>query len=146
MPEERNWVETPHYDFDRDWHISGVMEGDIVNGKSLESLAGLGTGWMIVGLNIYPPRASADSCDSKGVVHVHAVNTEELGLDTYEAVQRYGAEHGGLPVTDILLHDVSLQDVLRQMAKIHIHIRGHGHANLKLYEVKRTDFPNIEYT
>ncbi|REE74375.1 hypothetical protein C8E05_3810 [Rhodococcus wratislaviensis] len=141
MTDNREYVEKPGTGGYRDWIGTASAEEDIVNGPDLYELAGLDRSkWSILGMNLYASGRFPDKDD----VIVYAVNTEEIGVDTFDEMQAYAARENGLPVSSIMLHDVDLRTVISCMKSVHIHFRHSGHIDYPLFITERVDHPAQE--
>jgi hypothetical protein len=81
-------------------------------------------------------------------VYVYALDRNEAGIgknpDGYRDLHEFAKENDGIPVTSILLHDVTLSDVLATMKTGHLHFRSVGHKEHPLIESRRADHPPQE--
>lgn len=136
---EREHVQPPSSPSD-DWIGTATAEQSvIVHSNDLYELAGLDPNrWSILGLDMYafshgdPPRWN---------VHVYAFdrNREDGEVNSHEGLKQLEAKRGSVPVTDILLHNVSFEDIVRSMKVIHLQLLSRNFAHLDI--VDRADHP-----
>lgn len=67
------------------------------------------------------------------------MNHKELAVDSHEALKALEADQGSVPVTELRLHNVSLEDVVRCMKVLHVQLTSSNFRRLNV--VDRTDFP-----
>lgn len=97
-----------------DWTGSAAAENSMIDSSGdLYELAGLEHGdWTIIGVEF---GTFSHGKPSNWEVHVFAVDRRKHGVESFEDMQELDVREGALPVTDILLHDVTLEDVVRCM-------------------------------
>ena len=73
-------------------------------------------------------------------VRVYAADRVDLGFKGVEDLDTVAKQHGGVPVVDILLHDVNLDDIIKCMKLMKIQLR-YGHLQQPLLVTGRADYP-----
>ena len=124
-----------------DWSGTVIVEDSIVGSSGdLYALAGLDLEtWTILGIDMYAfSRGEEPDWD----IHVYAFNRQEHGVDSFEAREDLEATRGPIPVRDILLHDVSLTDVVKCMKMIHLQFLSGESPRLEVVELG--DHPVLE--
>ncbi|MBF6446597.1 hypothetical protein IU429_02840 [Nocardia elegans] len=122
----------------KDWVGTAAAENSIVNTSlDLDELAGLkGEDSLILAVDI---SASSHGAPPDWDVFVYAVERGAHGIKSFEDLERVEAERGSIPVKEILLHNVSLEDVVRCMKVVHFQLI---HPEFqKLEVVERGDYP-----
>lgn len=127
-----------------DWKGTACAETSMVIGSGdLYALAGLGDEpdrWSILGISI---DAYSHGADPTWTVRVYAADRHQLDIRNFEDLDRVGKLHGGIPVVDILLHDVTLVDVIKCMKLFRVQLRN-GHLKHGLIHAAYSDHPEQE--
>ena len=93
----------------KDW--SGTAAADqyetIGHGSAYELIGLDSDKWWIVGYDF-----QGQHLTKAGHLYVYAVDRQTYGIKDYDALQQYGANHGSIPVTSFLVHDVSPADFI----------------------------------
>lgn len=121
-----------------DWSGTAAAENSAVNTSGdLYELAGLDRSeWQILGVEI---DTFSHGEPSDWTVRVFAFNRRENGVSGYEDLKALEAREGSVPVTDVLLHGVTLEDVVRCMKYIGFRIELKNFRRLRV--VEKSDFP-----
>lgn len=125
----------------QDWKGTACAEDSMIDGRGdLYELAGLREEfdrWNIVGIEM---DAHSHGAEPRWTIRVYAVDQHELGIERFEDFDRVAAEHGGIPVVDILLHDATVDDVIKCMKLVGIQLRN-GHLKHPLIHSAYADHP-----
>lgn len=70
--------------------------------------------------------AFSHGADPHWTIRVYAADRVELGISSFEDWGRVAAEHGGIPVVDILLHDATPDALIKCMKLVAIQLRTGG--------------------
>lgn len=134
---EKEIVQPPSSPSD-DWIGKATAENSvIVYSNDLYKLAGLDHGkWTILGLDMW---AFSHGDPPSWSIHVYAVNRESEDVRGYDGLNELEAERGSVPVTDIQLHDVSFEDIVKSMKVIHLQMLSRNFDKLDV--IDRADFP-----
>ena len=93
----------------KDW--SGTAAADqhgTIGHKSAHELVGLDSDkWWIVGYDF-----QGQHLTKPGHLYIYAVDRQTYNIKDYDALQQYGTNHGSIPVTSFLVHDVSPADFI----------------------------------
>ena len=107
-----------------DWKGTSCAENSLmVTSGDLYELAGPAAEpdrWPIVGIDIH---AHSHGADPRWTIHVYAADLEELGATGVNGLNQVAAKHGGIPVVDVLLHDATLDDVIKCMKLLNVQLR-----------------------
>lgn len=122
-----------------DWLGTACAENSMVtSGGDLYELAGLDRDrWLILAIDL---GASSHGKPPSWTVRVYAADRGALGFEGVEDLDTVAKQHGGVPVVDILLHDVNLDDIIKCMKLIGIQLRN-GHFQQSLLVADRADYP-----
>ena len=122
-----------------DWLGTACAENSMVtSGGDLYELAGLDRDrWLILAIDM---GASSHGKPPSWTVRVYAADRGALGFKGVEDLEAIAQERGNIPVVDILLHDVNLDDVIKCMKLIGIQLRN-GHLQQPLLVTGRADYP-----
>lgn len=122
----------------RDWVGTAAAENSIIVGSGdLYELAGLDhERWSILGIDAW---ANSHGVDPDWTVHVYAFDKTAAEVSSHDELIALAAERGSVPVTDILLHNVGLDDLIRCMKTVHVQFRSPNF--LELDVVDRGDHP-----
>lgn len=127
-----------------DWKGTACAENSMLIGSGdLYALAGLADDrdrWSILGIEV---DAYSHGADPTWTVRVYAADRHELGVQGFEDFDRVAALHGGIPVVDILLHHVTLVDVIKCMKLFSVQLRN-GHLEHGLIHAAVADHPDQE--
>jgi hypothetical protein len=121
-----------------DWSGTAAAEDSLLTASGdLYKLAGLDSSqWSILGIDLH---TFSHGEDPNWTVHVYALDRKAQEVDSHESLMALAEQRGSFPIKDILLHDVSLDDVVRCMKVISVQLlRRHVHA---LDIVERGDHP-----
>lgn len=120
-PVDPHLLEPVSTTYDNDWKGTAVAETSFIVGSGdLKDMAGLGKEWSVLAVNVY---GYSHGKEPTWTVRVYAANREELGVSDFEAWQAVADEHGGVPVTEVLVHDATLDDVIKCMKLMAIQLR-----------------------
>lgn len=121
-----------------DWVGTAAAENSVLEKSGdLYKLAGLDHDrWSIVAIDMV---AFSHGDPSSWDVRVYAVDNVKHEIKTYEDMKALEARRGSLPVVDVLLHEVDLEDIIRCMKVVHFQLRSHGWESLD--RVSRADHP-----
>jgi len=107
-----------------DWRGTACAEDSMLVGAGdLYELAGIADErerWSILGIEL---EAFSHGADPQWTIRVYAADRLELGVSSFEDWARVAAEHGGIPVVDILLHDATPDAVIKCMKLVGIQLR-----------------------
>ena len=123
---------------DDDWLGTSAADTDMtINAVDLYELAKIDRKrWMIVGMDFFGygrPR---------GDVYLYAVDREREGIDSHAAMPEHVGREGSIPVTSILLHEVTAQQIMEKSFKsVHMQLRHIGWEDKQMHIVDRTDVP-----
>ena len=124
-----------------DWLGTSVAETSLIKGSGdLYELAGLAEErdrWLILAIDV---SAFSHGKEPSWSIHVYAADRHELGVAEFDDWDAVAAEHGGVPVVDILLHDADFDDVIKCMKLIGVQFRN-GHFKHQLLHSAHADFP-----
>lgn len=122
----------------KDWVGTAAAENSVINTSGdLYELAGLDSRrWTILGIDMH---AFSHGEDPRWTVHVYALDTQAEEVSSHETLTTLAERRGSLPVKDILLHGVALDDVVRCMKLIHVQLRSPHFPDLDI--VERGDHP-----
>jgi len=124
-----------------DWRGTACAESSMLVGAGdLYELAGLADErerWSILGVEM---DAFSHGADPRWTIRVYAADRQELGVSSFDDWARVAAEHGGIPVVDILLHDATLDAVVKCMKLVGIQLRS-GHLEQPLLHAAYADHP-----
>lgn len=140
MTDERDMVQPATTTY-HDWVGSAAAENSMIEGSGdLYELAGLNhEDWTILTVDMY---AFSHGKDPDWHVDVYAVDRKGNGIESFEDMKRLEAEQGSLPVKEIALHGVSLEDIVRCMKVVHFQLTSPNFP--ALHVIERTDHPTQE--
>jgi hypothetical protein len=125
-----------------DWRGTACAENSLMVGASdlyeLAGLAGERDRWSILGIQM---DASSHGADPRWTIRVYAADRLELGVSSFDDWARVAAEHGGIPVVDILLHEATPEAVIKCMKLVGIQLR-RGSLDQPLLHAAYADHPN----
>lgn len=119
----------------KDWTGTAAAENSMITASGdLHELAGLDRDrWSILGIDAH---AHSHGADPRWTVHVYAFDRQgEEGAGSYEELKALEARRGSVPVKDVQLHNVSLDDVIRCMKVIQIQLLTHNFTKLDIVEL-----------
>ncbi|WP_447646749.1 hypothetical protein [Nocardioides zeae] len=121
-----------------DWRGTVAAEDSLITASNdLYDLAGLKhDDWTILALEIF---TVSHGKEPNWDVRVYACNRSEHGVDSYEDLRRL-EESGGVPVREILLHNVGLEDVVKSMKLVTFQLLRRDFENLVI--VEKDDHPS----
>lgn len=123
-----------------DWLGTACAENSMVaSGGDLYELAGLDHDrWLILAIDV---DAFSHGAPPRWTVRVYAADRADLGFKGVEDLEAIAQERGSIPVVDILLHDVNLDDIIKCMKLIGIQLRN-GHLQQQpLLVTGHADYP-----
>ena len=122
-----------------DWLGTACAEkSKVASGGDLYELAGLSQDrWLILAIDM---GASSHGTPPSWTVRVYAADRADLGFKGVEDLEAIAQERGNIPVVDILLHDVNLDDIIKCMKLMKIQLR-YGHLQQPLLVTGRADYP-----
>lgn len=137
MDKEMVQLESTYKDMVGEIHI----EDSFVNSSAdLHELAGLDhSEWSILSVDAF---AFSHGSEPKWNVYVNAFRKADWGVESYEDMKALEAERGSIPVHNILLHDVTLDDYIRTLKSIHFVVKSQGFPSQDI--VARGDHPEQE--
>jgi len=119
----------------KDWVGTAAAEDSIITGSGdLYELAGLNRDqWSILSIDAF---AHSHGQEPSWHVHVYAFDRAAAEVTSHADLKRLAAERGSLPVTDILLHDVDLDAVIRCTKVIHVQLSSPHFSDLDIVETR----------
>lgn len=137
MEKEIVKLESTYKDMVGEIHI----EDSIVNtSDDLYELAGLDhSEWSILSVDAF---AFSHGADPKWHVYVNAFRKADWNVKSHEDMKALEAERGSIPVHNILLHDVTLDDYLRTLKSMHFVVKSQAFPTQDI--VARGDHPEQE--
>lgn len=139
-PTEPHLLEPATTTYENDWKGTAAAENSMIVGSGdLKELAGLGQEWTVLAVNAF---AHSHGAPPDWTVQVYAANRGELGVESFESWAEIAAEHGGVPVTEVLVHDATLDDVIRCMKVFDVQIKNPNVPSLLVTQV--ADHPEQE--
>lgn len=125
----------------KDWTGTACAETSMILGSGdlfeLAGLKGERDRWSILGIEL---SAYSHGVDPRWSINVYAADRDELGVKVFEDWDRVAQQHGGIPVVDILLHEASLDDVIKCMKVFGVQLRS-GHLKHPLLHAAYADHP-----
>lgn len=121
-----------------DWVGSAAAENSMIKGSNdLYDLAGLNhQEWSILAVDV---TGFSHGADPDWDVMVYAVNTKDESIERHEDLKALAAERGSIPVHQIALHNVTLDDIVKCMKLLTFQLISPYFPNLDI--IKRGDFP-----
>jgi hypothetical protein len=121
-----------------DWKGTAAAEASFIKDSGdLYELAGLDHDrWTILGIDMH---AFSHGAPPEWTVHVYAFDRHSAEVTSHETLKELETERGSIPVKDILLHNVSLEDVVRCMKFVQIQLLSRHFTKLDV--VERGDHP-----
>ena len=84
-----------------------------------------------------------DDDESNDLIELYAVDRNAVGAHNYNELAAFADREGGIPVTSIRLHDITIRTFMARMNGLaQIHMRYKSHREVPIYLVDRTDFPD----
>ncbi|MGL5823529.1 MAG: hypothetical protein ACRCYU_01510 [Nocardioides sp.] len=137
---EPTLLSEPQYP-DAGWRGVAAAETSLMTwSNSLYELAGLNDErdrWTILAIDLH---AHSHGREPRWTVRVYAADRQELGVSEHSDWAGAAETHGGIPVTSILLHNVSIEDVLKCWKDFGVQLRAGG-VQLPLVETGLADYP-----
>lgn len=122
----------------KDWVGTAAAENSFIKGSgSLHELAGLdGDRWSILAVDAF---AHSHGADPQWTVQIYAFDREAAGDPRHEDLKALADERGSVPVTEVRVHGVTLDDVIKCMKVVHFQLISPHFQKLNI--VDRSDFP-----
>lgn len=122
----------------KDWVGTAAAEDSMVKGSGdLHELAGLEPGrWSILAVDTF---AHSHGEDPDWHVRIYAFDREAAGNPEFADLEQLAQDRGSVPVREIALHDVDLDDIIRCMKVVHFQLINPHFSTLEI--VDRTDHP-----
>ena len=117
----------------KDWVGTAAAETSVMTASlDLDELAGLkGDDWLIVAVDV---SAHSHGEPPDWDVSVYAVEKGKHGVNDWGDLERVEAERGSVPVKEIRLHDVSMDQVVRCMKLVFFQLRNPRFENLQVVD------------
>lgn len=122
----------------QDWVGTAAAENSIIIGSGdLYELAGLDSDrWSILCVDA---SAYSHGADPQWMVRVYAFDRTAAEVSSHEELKAVAAERGSVPVKEVLLHNVGLDDIIRCMKTVQVQFRSPHFPDLDV--VERGDHP-----
>ncbi|MFE2754031.1 hypothetical protein ACFXGA_18735 [Actinosynnema sp. NPDC059335] len=123
---------------DDDWVGTAGAEDSVIKGSgSLYELSGLDVNrWSILAVDA---SAYSHGAEPEWTVHVYAVDRQAEEVKSYEDLAALAARRGSVPVKEVLVHNVSFDDVIKCMKVVHVQLISPNFPKLDV--VERGDHP-----
>lgn len=121
-----------------DWvGTAGAEDSFIIGSGSLHELSGLDRDrWSILAVDVF---AHSHGAEPEWSVRVYAVDLQTAEVKSYEDLTALAASRGSVPVKEVLVHDVSFDDVIKCMKVVHLQLISPHFRKLEI--VERGDHP-----
>jgi hypothetical protein len=104
-----------------DWTGNAVAEKSMAHMDQLYELFGLDMdSWWVLAIDAF---ASGRRDVPDWTVRVYAFDRAGNAANDYGAMMKIAEERGSVPVTEVLVHNVTLDDIAKLMKVTHIHLR-----------------------
>lgn len=126
-----------------DWQGTAAADAHVTIGhKDVYEVVGLDRSrWWIVAVDITSPDVGS------GGFYVYAIDQESYGMTGLDGVQQYARQHGSVPVTSFLVHDISAASLLAEsFTDLHIQLRSTALADVAFDVVELDDLNLSENT
>ncbi|MGW4116645.1 hypothetical protein ACWEFJ_37710 [Actinosynnema sp. NPDC004786] len=122
----------------KDWVGTAAAEDSFIKGSgSLYDLSGLDSNrWTILGVDAF---AHSHGAEPDWTVRVYAVDSQAQEVKSHDDLTALAASRGSVPVKEVLVHDVSFDDVIKCMKVVHVQLMSPGFPKLDV--VERGDHP-----
>jgi hypothetical protein len=105
----------------QDWAGTAAAENSTDTWTALCELAGLNKdSWWILAVDAF---AFNHQQEPEWTIRIYAFDRAGYAVKGSDEMVRLEAERGSVPVVEILLHDVSLNDVVKCMKAVHLQVR-----------------------
>ena len=106
----------------------------------LYELAGLDHDrWQILAIDM---TAHSHGEDPRWMVYVYAADRHKHGVTQAEDWEKVAAQHDGIPVVKVLLHDVDAADVIKCMKLMSVQLRDRATSPYSLIHTANADHPD----
>lgn len=124
-----------------DWPGTSCAEDSMINTSGdLYELAGLDDGrWQILAIDL---DAYSHGKDPSWNIYVYAADRTKHEVTQAEDWEKIAAQHNGIPVMKVLLHDVDADDIIKCMKRLSIQLRDRATSSYNLIHTANADHPD----
>ncbi len=117
-----------------EWHGTTTAEDSFIIGSNdLYALAGLDLeDWSILGFEV---SGFSHGKEPTWDVRVYACHTAQHGVTSYKGLKRLEADQGAIPVRQILVHDLTFNDIVKSMKLVGMQFLRCGFDRLQVVEL-----------